>query len=139
MSSGCHLVTKVVTHSLPDLDIVEGPPSGTPEWPYCTEHCVRYRNESACPLLTQFSCHSCGRVLAYLIHGLKSSVKRRYYGSPRITHMWPNFQDEEHIYCNLCARARYPKTESILGKTFEQLWTECRNYDHISETLGFDK
>lgn len=127
-------VALCTTNALPEIDTVNGPPDGAPEWPHCTNICQGNRNDRVCPLMTQYQCFRCNRVVAYLIHGLRSGIKRRFYGETKIIHMWPNFQDESHIYCSDCARACFPNLEKSLGKTVEKAWKEIRNYDHVTDT-----
>lgn len=127
-------VVHCTSKPLPEIDTVNGPPDGSPDWPHCVPVCSRNRNDRVCPLLTQYQCHRCKRVLAYLVHGMRSGIKRRVYGETRILHLWPSFSDTESIFCTECARARYPNVERVMGKSFEQAWKDIRNYDHVTDT-----
>ena len=79
-------------------------------------------------------CRDCKRVVAYLTHGLNSTIKRRFYGESRITHLWPSFEDGDHVFCSECARRRYPNIERATGKSFEKMWKDARDYDHTGDT-----
>lgn len=133
--SFAHLVNSV-SAPIPIIDVVAGPDrndENLQEWPHCVEKCQGSRSDRSCPLLTQYKCHTCSRCLAYLVHGLKTSVKRRFYAETKIIHLWPSFQDEEHVYCVDCARIKHPTAEQVLGKRLELVWKDVRNYDHIAE------
>lgn len=119
---------------LPEIDLVSGPLPGSAKWPYCTHLCERERNDRVCPLITQYCCASCRRIVAYLTHGLNSRIKRRFYGETKITHLWPSFSDEDSLYCAGCARQKYPNIEAAVGKSFEAMWKVNRNYDHTADT-----
>ena len=133
-----HLAATVST-PIPIIDVVAGPNRSDPgikEWPHCVGQCAGNRSDRSCPLLTQYKCLTCNRTLAYITHGLKTSVKRRFYAETKIIHLWPSFQDEEHVYCTDCARVKYPTAEKVLGRKLELAWRDVRNYDHIAEFQG---
>ena len=130
------LVAAVLTTRIPDIDPTTVPSDDVKTiWPHCTDTCHGSRNHRACPLLTQFKCANCGRVLAYMVHGLRADIKRRFYAETRITHLWPNFQDDRHIYCVDCAQFKYPNMETTLKLPLLEVWKRRRDFDHICEEV----
>ena len=133
------LVSAASVGKLPIIDPVHVPGDHvTALWPHCTEVCVGSRNYRACPLITQYRCSTCHRVLAYLIHGLRADIKRRFHGETKVLHLWPNFSDDKSVYCIECAAKRYPTREKDTGVSFLEEWRKRRDMDHICEEVPVD-
>ena len=128
------------TNNIPDVGPVFPVPDNAPEWRFCVKACEKHRSDRACPLMTSYLCSRCPQpyLLAYLIHGLNSRIKRRFYGDAKVIHIRPNFQTGDRIFCCKCARIAFPGIERRLGKTFEQLWRARRDFDHICEEVEMD-
>jgi hypothetical protein len=88
-----------------------------------------------CPHLSEYQCKKCKKAVAYLMHGIRTGVKRRFHGETKILHIWPNFQTQDAIYCVGCAGTEYPNIEGITGYTFMDLWKGRRDYDHVCEHI----
>ena len=130
------LVARSCNTKIPLVDPTSVPGDGVDLlWPHCTGVCVGSRSDRACPLITQYTCKQCNRVVAYLIHGLRADIKRRFYGETKVIHLWPNFQDDKYLYCVDCANKRYPKMESTLKMPLLEAWRKRRDFDHICEEV----
>ena len=135
-SSVPDLVARVSHSPLPLVQPWLDPDGDEAPWPHCSKDtCPGSRNERACPLLTQYRCQKCARVLAYLTHGLRADVRRRFYGETRVMHLWPNMCDGSRLLCTKCFRSEYPGTEAALGHSLEEAWRRRRDFDHICEEV----